>query len=810
MRLTLRTMLAYLDEILEPADAQDVGKKIEESDFANSLMHRIRDVTRRMRLAAPRLEGRGMGLDPNTVAEYLDNTLPSERVPDFEKVCLESDVHLAEVASAHQILALVLGEPAEIEHNCRQRIYDLPNAAPQSSSPSGDTSAATVKHGAGAGSAASTDGTAARPVDGTAVPSVDGTAVPPAGGTAGPPKIVVSTSKKKKSKRRKPRSAVEVPDYLREEDDADTGGIPWRMIAVAVLLLLCIGLFANWQWPGFWQGNSGRQVAKVRSPSGDGTSDDENTGDEKQSGNAERNRAKRTEADAGGDDSSEESPENEGGKAGRGGSDAESDTTVPDDDGSEPSATDQDGAAGTDADSSEASDKTKPADEPDEPDATLVTPSVDEEMASDDDVDAPDAPRPGDKSATKNRDKTGTKETDDENNPVAKPAKKAGQVIGRMTTEHDVLLRWEGASGWKRLPTRETIHAADRLLALPTYKPIVALAVGVTLHMLGGAEVELEVPDAQGVPGVHVVRGRVVLLPVKPDCQIRLRAGGQSGLVTFGQDDAPVAVEAFQELPDGADPEDETATTRAEFYVTVGEIHWAGENGPLETIQGPARRVLEGAPAPADAEPIEAGALPAWTGTTELSLLEKNAASFLEHALAGDRPLPLVLKEVAADRKIENRLLALQSLAEIDEFEPYVQFLNDSDQIQKINKWVPQVDGMHAALARGREHATRIRKAFESQRGKSKGSELYRMLRGFDGKQLANGDDRLLVQYLSHEDLDFRVLSFWNLRRITGGAAGRTHGYLPQLSELKRKPAVAKWQKDLDSKQIVPEPGKAE
>ena len=123
MRLTLRTLLAWLDDTLTPSEVREIGKQVAESPFAKELVEKIHRVTRQRRLTVPPDKGPD-AVDPNLVARYLDNDLDPDQVAEIEKKCLVSDVHLAEVASVHQILSLI-GQKAKVPVEARHRMYQL-------------------------------------------------------------------------------------------------------------------------------------------------------------------------------------------------------------------------------------------------------------------------------------------------------------------------------------------------------------------------------------------------------------------------------------------------------------------------------------------------------------------------------------------------------------------------------------------------------------------------------------------------------------------------------------------------------------
>ena len=136
MKLTLRFLLAYMDDILRPADAREVGRELGSNKTASQIVQRVRDTIRMRRLSAPDPLDETPGRNANDVAEYLDNLLPQQDIRLFEQQCLESDEQLAEVGACHQILTLVLGGGITVPESTRNKLKQLATQIPTAGQPS--------------------------------------------------------------------------------------------------------------------------------------------------------------------------------------------------------------------------------------------------------------------------------------------------------------------------------------------------------------------------------------------------------------------------------------------------------------------------------------------------------------------------------------------------------------------------------------------------------------------------------------------------------------------------------------------------
>lgn len=126
MRLTLRTLLAYRDGVLDPKDSQDLESKLRESSTARHISQRIDQSLRNPKLAPIPIDAKEPGFDANQIAEYLDDTISTADIPELERRCLENNALLSEVGSCHSILAKALTQAVEIPDRLRARIHALP------------------------------------------------------------------------------------------------------------------------------------------------------------------------------------------------------------------------------------------------------------------------------------------------------------------------------------------------------------------------------------------------------------------------------------------------------------------------------------------------------------------------------------------------------------------------------------------------------------------------------------------------------------------------------------------------------------
>ena len=124
MRLSLRTLLAFEDNIFDVEQHRRLEQLLPTDKEAEASLQRIRSVVRNPMLGVPGLLDHQEELDPNFVAEYLDHQMPTSVQEKFEAYCLSADKYLAEIASIHHILSNVLGEPARTSRECRLKCYD--------------------------------------------------------------------------------------------------------------------------------------------------------------------------------------------------------------------------------------------------------------------------------------------------------------------------------------------------------------------------------------------------------------------------------------------------------------------------------------------------------------------------------------------------------------------------------------------------------------------------------------------------------------------------------------------------------------
>ncbi|MCU0712022.1 MAG: hypothetical protein MUC43_08185 [Pirellula sp.] len=126
MRLTLRTLLAYRDGVLDNKDAILLESKLRDSVTAQQISRRIDEGMSNPRLAPIPVDAKEFGFDPNHIAEYLDDTIPLDQIPAMERCCLENNALLSEVGSCHRILTKALSAPVEVSKELRDRVLAMP------------------------------------------------------------------------------------------------------------------------------------------------------------------------------------------------------------------------------------------------------------------------------------------------------------------------------------------------------------------------------------------------------------------------------------------------------------------------------------------------------------------------------------------------------------------------------------------------------------------------------------------------------------------------------------------------------------
>ncbi len=792
MRLTLRTLLAYLDNILDEPDAEELKSKIDESEVATQLVQRIGQVGQ-TRLDAPPIEAEGIGADANSVAEYLDNTLAADDVPDFEQACLEADMHLGEVAACHQILTLVLGEPAEIAPRLRQSIHQLGSTDPID------------------GEASTTD------LDRTPIPSV--TREPEANPKAPldqPAPGGLGATIQPVPQRDADEHWTKAPDYLKKRRRS-----VWKPVGIAALILICL-VIAGLSGTGPLNLNHplaqlvlGRPAPEQPEENGELTVPEStippvpeeamNPQDTApldaplDTAPLDRPAVDRPMVDAPPfeDTAIEGDPINDG--------------TIEPDPTEAPYSDVVEDAPGDDV---ALPDTFNPPDVPTDEstptiDATAETnlpetiptepstagpilppdPPVLEQPASvQPDPDQPEGIVPVFTDANANP-------SDDVAADPVEPADLADgpKELGRFLSEDQVLARFNPTDEtWQSVPPRAPFIENDLLMVFPIFRPQLMLASGMQVTFVGPGRAQLLAPSVDDQPNVRLEYGRATIVTfAQSGTAIGITWPAGSATVSLADTSSTFAIAVDRHHAPGADPETEQPHTVVRVVATSGDIEWQMAGAEPIPMTADQQLLIVDEDLPQIVDGVE---IPEWIEGRDARPIDPLAVRRLQPFLTEDRPVSLSLQEQADSRRLEVRSLAVCSLAYLGELDPLLVALND-DRLKSY--WSTQFQALQHAASLDNETATKVRQAIEARHG-VEGQPLFRMLQGFSPAQLNEGAAQMLVDFLDHESSDFRVAAIENLRAITGVPSL----YMPHYSEKLRRKHVVAWRNKLNKGQI--------
>lgn len=779
MKLTLRTLLAYIDNLLPAQDAEEFEALLSKNEAANNLCNRIRSVMTRPELGAPDVLDKGLHLDPNVTAEYLDNVLSSEESPEYERLCINSDRQLSEVSACHQILTVVQIEPAEVDPAWREKVYTAPERVAEEESVdlggepaeqpapsgfmaslSGILSGASGILGGGQSLKLNLDRKAATPPP---VEKADPIPVPPEAPAPrqpqAPPEPTLQSAPDADSAPNavNPQAALEqyaqmiTTPEIQQPEKPRQNILTWLLclVALAALIILFVVLFLGPKKNGESEmaNNDNAAVTEESNASDSSTAakpSSEDNASEKASAETTPANEPESPADSTGDDQ-----------------------TVPADDATQPAdqqPEDNDNpeppAAETDVSPDSAPEEEVNQDSLSEENTEAIiedpdSPSTDEDdnvSVPDDSLNTDSAPiDPSDAGAPTAEEENSDNQSLELFDDAPQTMVELGKFVKRNGVDSQILAyKAKGASEtWRRMAENASVRSGDTLLAFPDYRPdILLLDKNARLRLVGPAKASISPKSTPEEIHLTLEYGRLIIATSAAFTQkIVIKCANLPTALEINQPSVQATFET-----DVLKPGDDPCTTPASFYGTISLLNGKANlqnKGTLSPVAAPTLIDCQ------SGTTNPQGSAPEWKQEAQTPLTD------LEKRLTGEKPIGVTLSEIIDNKSTskELRQTVLISLSMMGQYSTLVEDFNKED---RNGAWMDEFIVLQDSILKSQTNAQNVLEELK-KRYDNKGERIFEILWKYHNELTAK-DMSALISDLRDETLCVRVASYCLLK----------------------------------------------